>query len=115
MTQLLLNDDKKYEDERKDIDLTQKHLLDYMKSQSSKIENIEYNMDKIDSYTLESKNNLMICNKYKISYKTVIIGGIVGSVFISPFGYLLGIKAGSLISLSGMVFGSYASYKLQSV
>ena len=123
MTQLLLDkndnyEDKlnsEYEDQIKDIDISQKNLLDYMRTQNQKIENIEYNMDKIDNYTLQSNNNLITCSKYNISYKTVIIGGIVGSIFISPFGYLLGVKAGSLISLSGMVFGSYASYKLQSV
>lgn len=117
MTQLLLyNHDTydKYEDELNDIDESQKYILDYIKSQNKKLETIEYNIDKIENNTLQATNNIVTCNKYNISYKSLIIGGLVGSVFISPFGYLLGVKAGSIISLSGMLAGSYATYKLQS-
>jgi hypothetical protein len=45
----------------------------------------------------------------------VIIGGLIGCVFMSPFGFLLGLKTGTVISMSGMLLGSMATYKLQEI
>ena len=45
----------------------------------------------------------------------LLIGGLIGCVFMSPFGFLLGLKTGTVISMSGMLLGSMATYKLQEI
>ena len=129
MTKLLLNyekDNDLSDQYKKDNDLsdlykkdiieineTQKNILDYINTQDEKIDSIENNLTSADFNTYLGKDNLIMSNNYNISYKGVLLGGLIGSMFISPFGYLLGLKAGTIISLSGIVIGSVSSYKLQ--
>lgn len=120
MTKLLLNyeEDKQYlsglyKKDLIDINETQKNILDYINSQDVKIDSIERNLNGAEFNSNLGKDNLIISNNYNISYKGVLLGGLIGSMFISPFGYLLGLKTGTIISLSGMIIGSLSSYKLQ--
>tara|TARA_B110001450_G_C17507679_1_gene435047 strand:- start:71 stop:439 length:369 start_codon:yes stop_codon:yes gene_type:complete len=120
MTKLLLNyeEDEQYlsglyKKDLIDINETQKNILDYINSQDVKIDSIERNLNGAEFNSNLGKDNLIISNNYNISYKGVLLGGLIGSMFISPFGYLLGLKTGTIISLSGMVIGSLSSYKLQ--
>ena len=120
MTKLLLNYEKDdqylfglYKKDLIDINETQKNILDYINSQDVKIDSIERNLNGAEFNSNLGKDNLIISNNYNISYKGVLLGGLIGSMFISPFGYLLGLKTGTIISLSGMVIGSLSSYKLQ--
>jgi len=117
MTQLLIDKDdiETYKDDINDMNESQKFLLEYILNQSEKIDNIENNIEKINYNTITAKDNLVQSNNYNISYKSILVGGIICSMFISPFGYLLGLKTGTAISLSGMVLGSLTSYKLQSI
>lgn len=120
MTQLLINrknsDNDKYnmyEEDLIDLNESQRFLLEYILDQSKKLDNIETNIDKIDSKTIIGKENLIQSSNYNISYKNILLGGIVCSMFISPFGYLLGLKTGSLISMTGILIGSVTTYNLQ--
>tara|TARA_B100000787_G_C16198499_1_gene302885 strand:+ start:3144 stop:3518 length:375 start_codon:yes stop_codon:yes gene_type:complete len=120
MTKLLLDNttmgfDDYYQEELDDINSAQKNILEYIESQTEKIENIETNLYKIDYNTQDGIDNLTVASNYNLSYKGVLIGGLLGCVFLSPFGFLLGLKTGTVISLSGMVVGSVASYKLQAI
>ena len=122
MTKLLLDNtilnrelEEYYKEDIKNINIAQKNLLEYIETQDEKIDNIERSMDKIDHHTQLSLDNLIEANNYNISYKGVLIGGIIGGMFLSPFGFLLGLKTGTLIGMSGMLMGSFASYKLQEI
>ena len=122
MTKLLLDNtilnrelEEYYKEDIKNINIAQKILLEYIETQDEKIDNIERSMDKIDHHTQLSLDNLIEANNYNISYKGVLIGGIIGGMFLSPFGFLLGLKTGTLIGMSGMLMGSFASYKLQEI
>ena len=123
MTKLLLDNsinendnlEKYYQDDIDNINSAQKNLLEYIEYQSEKIDNIETNMYKIEYNTNDGLNDLICANNYNISYKGVIIGGLIGCVFMSPFGFLLGLKTGTVISMSGMLLGSMATYKLQEI
>jgi len=125
MTKLLLNYEKDEKDEQYlsglykkdliDINETQKNILDYINTQDEKLDTIENNLNRANFNTNLGKDNLIISNNYNISYKGVLLGGLIGSMFISPFGYLLGLKTGTIISLSGMLIGSISSYKLQAL
>jgi hypothetical protein len=122
MTKLLLDNtilnrelEEYYKEDIENINISQKNLLEYIETQDEKIDNIERSMDKIDHHTQLSLDNLIEANNYNISYKGVLIGGIIGGMFLSPFGFLLGLKTGTLIGMSGMLMGSFASYKLQEI
>ena len=122
MTQLLLDNTKLnseleeyYKEDIENINISQKNLLEYIESQDEKIDNIEKSMDTINYNTQFGLDNLIEANNYNISYKGVLMGGIIGGLFLSPFGFLLGIKTGTIISMSGMLMGSVASYKLQEI
>lgn len=123
MTKLLLDNsinendnlEKYYQDDIDNINSAQKNLLEYIEYQNEKIDNIETNMYKIEYNTNDGLNDLIYANNYNISYKGVIIGGLIGCVFMSPFGFLLGLKTGTVISMSGMLLGSMATYKLQEI
>ena len=122
MTKLLLDNtilnrelEEYYKEDIENINIAQKNLLEYIETQDEKIDNIERSMDKIDHHTQLSLDNLIEANNYNISYKGVLIGGIIGGMFLSPFGFLLGLKTGTLIGMSGMLMGSFASYKLQEI
>ena len=122
MTQLLLDNTKLnseleeyYKDDIENINISQKNLLEYIESQDEKIDNIEKSMDTINYNTQFGLDNLIEANNYNISYKGVLMGGIIGGLFLSPFGFLLGIKTGTIIGMSGLLMGSVASYKLQEI
>lgn len=122
MTKLLLDNTKLnremeeyYKEDIENINIAQKNILEYIESQDEKIDNIERSMDKIDHNTQLSLDNLIVANNYNISYKGVMMGGVIGALFLSPFGFLLGLKTGTLIGMSGMLMGSVASYKLQEI
>ena len=122
MTKLLLDNtilnrelEEYYKEDIDNINIAQKNLLEYIETQDEKIDNIERSMDKIYHHTQLSLDNLIEANNYNISYKGVLIGGIIGGMFLSPFGFLLGLKTGTLIGMSGMLMGSFASYKLQEI
>ena len=122
MTKLLLDNtelnrelEEYYKEDIENIYATQKNLLEYIESQSEKIDNIEHSIDKVDYNTQYGLENLIEANNYNISYKGVLIGGIIGGMFLSPFGFLLGLKTGTFIGMSGMLMGSFASYKLQEI
>tara|TARA_B110000238_G_scaffold196404_1_gene237107 strand:- start:2 stop:361 length:360 start_codon:yes stop_codon:yes gene_type:complete len=119
MTQLFINNNTNnydlYKEDISDLNQSQKHLLDYILIQGEKLDNIENNIEKINYNTIVGKENLIVSSNYNISYKSIVMGGIITSMFISPFGYLLGLKVGTAISLSGMVMGSLATYNLQTV
>ena len=122
MTQLLLDNTKLnseleeyYKEDIENINISQKNLLEYIESQDEKIDNIEKSMDTINYNTQFGLDNLIEANNYNISYKGVLMGGIIGGLFLSPFGFLLGIKTGTIIGMSGLLMGSVASYKLQEI
>mgnify|MGYP006081821725 CR=1 FL=1 len=122
MTQLFLDNNKLncdleeyYKEDIENINIAQKNLLEYIESQDEKIDNIEQSMDTIKYNTQFGLDNLIEANNYNISYKGVMVGGIIGGLFLSPFGFLLGIKTGAIIGMSGMLMGSVACYKLQEI
>ena len=122
MTRLLLknrnNDDELeqyYQKEIQDITESQKNLLDYINFQNNKIDNIENNINNIHNNTELGMKNLAEASNYNLSYTGILFGGIVGGLFVSPLGFLFGMKAGTIISLSGLCIGSVTSYKLQNI
>jgi len=122
MTKLLLDNtelnrelEEYYKDDIENINAAQKNLLEYIESHNEKIDNIEQSIDKVDYNTQYGLENLIEANNYNISYKGVLMGGFIGGMFLSPFGFLLGLKTGTLIGMSGMLMGSFASYKLQEI
>jgi hypothetical protein len=122
MTKLLLDNtelnrelEEYYKDDIENINAAQKNLLEYIESHNEKIDTIEQSIDKVDYNTQYGLENLIEANNYNISYKGVLMGGIIGGMFLSPFGFLLGLKTGTLIGMSGMLVGSFASYKLQEI
>ena len=104
-----------YKDEINDINEAQKNILDYIKTQGEKIENVNTQLEDINSVNDSACRDLETASNYSISYNSIILGGLIGGIFISPFGFLLGMNAGIGISSAAVLAGTYASYKLQKI
>ena len=121
MSLLKLNDtsydkiDNYYKDELNDINEAQKNILDYIKTQGEKVDTINTKIDNINTISEHSYKDLRTANNYSISYSGIILSGLTCGIFITPFGFLLGLKAGLGISSAAVLAGTYASYKLQKI
>lgn len=126
MTQLLLNKDERglehdlindplLKSEVEDLNLIQSNLMNYIYNQGQTMNRLEDNISNITDNVTMGLKDLEIANSYYFSYKSVILGGILGGLTVSPLGILLGSKIGSSIALSGALLGGYTGYKVQKV
>ena len=97
----------------KDLEYIQKDLYSVIKTQNEKIKDINNKNDSIINNFNNSNRELELCDKYYISYKPIVIGSVVGAIFISPFTSLIGLKYLGLTSSIGMLIGGISGYKIQ--
>lgn len=124
MTQLFLNNEKNdlnfdilLNDEQTqklmDINKIQENLIDCVEQQNLSLDRIENNISTIHNNIECSLNKLKEADKNYINYSPIILGGIVGSILISPIIGLVGIKTGTLFSISGGIIGGLSGYSIQ--
>ena len=120
MTELKLEETSFYSlnDEQKqklnDISEIQMHLLETVHDHNESINRIEYNLSSINSDLDSSVDNLESANQNYLLYSP-IIGSIVGAIMVSPIIGLVGLKTGSIASLTGGVVGAISGYKIQEI
>ena len=104
---------KKLVSSLKDLEYIQTDLHNIIIEQNSKIKNINKNNDSIKENFTISNNDLEICDKYYFSYKPIVIGSLIGAIFISPTTALLRIKYLGLTTSFGAILGGFSGYKIQ--
>lgn len=97
----------------KDLEYIQKDIYDVIKTQNNKIKDINNINENISANMTLSKNNLEICNKYYFSYTPIILGSVIGVIFISPVTAFLGAKYLGITTSLGVIFGGLSGYKIQ--
>ena len=121
MTELKLEETSFYSlnDEQKqklnDISEIQMHLLETVHDHNESINRIEYNLSSINSDLNSSIDNLESANQNYLLYSPIILGSIVGAIMVSPIIGLVGLKTGSIASLTGGVVGAISGYKIQEI
>ena len=117
MTQLVytLNEYQKkiIDRELNDIQEVQQHLLNTIVEQDSKLNSIEENMSSIRENMVEGTSNLEIANKHYYSWTPIVVGGTIGGIMMLPSIALIGLKAGSMASITGSIIGFLSGYKIQ--
>lgn len=125
MTKLILKRENDYYIEHKDqislnetiedLNEIQKNLAEYINYQKDPLLKIEDNIEKANQYIENGKKDLEIANSYYTNYKSIFIGGLLGTLTLSPLGVLLGVKVGSSLTIGGALVGGYTGYKIQKV
>ena len=118
MTQLFLDYEKSILSKEqlnklKDINEIQMSLLECIEGQDETLNRIEYNMSSIKNNMDESVDHLKDADKNTIFYTPILIGGIVGSILVSPVIGLVGLKSGMLFYMTGGIIGGISGYKIQ--
>ena len=90
-----------------DLKNIQIDLQDLLLTQDETLDKIEDNFYKSDMEIEKGLKELEIGKKYKLSYKTIILGGIIGTSILSPLG---GIGIG--LGIGGSI-GGYLGYIVQ--
>lgn len=96
-----------------DINEIQMHLLETIQDHTHSLDSIENNISNIDNNLSYSIKNLESAHSNYMIYSPIIIGSIVGAVLVSPVIGLVGLKTGTLASLTGGVIGGISGYKIQ--
>ena len=115
MTQLYLDNtlEREYSKEINDICDIQRHLLECIVDQDTKLNRIEENITRSESHMEESVSHLKEANRHYFSYTPIIAGGVLGAALGVPFMTALGLKIGSVIAVSTCTLGSLTGYSVQ--
>jgi len=115
MTQLYLDNtlEREYAKEINDIHDIQRHLLECIVDQDTKLNRIEENITRSESHMEESVSHLKEANRHYFSYTPIIAGGVLGAALGVPFMTALGLKIGSVIAVSTGTLGSLTGYSVQ--
>lgn len=98
-----------------DMSIIQQNLLSYITNQQDTLNRIEDNIENTAMTVQHGLKDLEIANSYYFNYKSIIIGGVLGSLILSPISVLLGAKIGSTVTLSGALLGGFTGYNIQKI
>lgn len=119
MTQLFLNnnnnDDLKLKQDIETIKYIQKDLAYLVNNQRDPLLRIEDNLENTEQLLIQAHQDLKEANNHYKDMKVIMLGGIVGSLALSPLSILLGMKLGMTTLLGGALVGGYGGYKAQRV
>ena len=119
MTQLFLDNNMEIDLSKRqiqkinDINEIQMHLLETIQDHTESLNTIEDNLSNIDNNLSHSIKNLESADKNYMIYTPIIIGSVVGAILVSPVIGLVGLKTGTLASLTGGIIGGISGYKIQ--
>ena len=98
-----------------DMSIIQHNLLSYITNQQDTLNRIEDNIENTSMTVQHGLKDLEVANSYYFNYKPIIIGGVLGSLILSPISVLLGAKIGSTVTLSGALLGGITGYNIQKI
>ena len=116
---LLENYDKNSEEYKnlvsslKDLEQIQTNLHSVLLDQNNKLKNVKNTNDNIYDNLNNANINLKYCDDLHFSYKPIIIGSLIGALFISPVNALIGMKYFGLTTSIGGIVGGIGGYKIQ--
>ena len=96
-----------------DINEIQMNLLELIDQQDSSLNRIEQNMSLVQDNMDVSVKHLKDADYNTIFYTPIIVGGLVGTILVSPLIGLVGLKSGMIFSLTGGLIGGVSGYKIQ--
>jgi hypothetical protein len=120
MTQLFLNNnnnnaDLKLKQDLELIKYIQQDLAYLVNNQREPLLRIEDKLENTEHLLLQAHEDLKVANSYHKDMKVIMLGGVLGSLAMSPLSIILGVKIGMTTLLGGALVGGYGGYKAQKI